>query len=358
MEPNLNSFSPSLSVGQVSPGVYLGSRPIVRKDPKTGKVQMRVNKATGGYPVLVTPRGLQVNSLLFRDEWQLIDTRVQQSALTRLTVINDLRSRGLVTPITSFGTLVVQWPQASEMTAAKASMTGRAISEKDRVENKLAGAPVPIIFKDFDIDTREIAAARNAGMQLDTANATAASRVVAEKAEDMLMNGDSALVFGGYTLYGLTTEPNRKTGTAAGLGGGDWGTLSNVLPTVAGAIALLGTQANRYFGPYVLYVSTVQYTQAATNFYNDGSGDSGITRIKKIPEIVDVRPSDQLADGSMVLVQLSEDVVKWAEHMMVTVVEWMSGDGMTAFFRVMAVGTPVVRSDYGSRSGIAHITGL
>lgn len=334
-----------LQVNQFVPGTYVGSRPL------------RVNKRTGLVQI-TTERGLVVNSLLRRDEWQLLDTRVQQAALIRLNAVQDLRSRGLVTPITSFGVLETQWSQGSEMTPASISMDGKAVAQRDRQEYKLAGAPVPIIFKDFEIPKRELEAARLLGNQLDTSNATAASRVVSEKAEDMLVNGDTGFLFNSRTLYGYTSHPNRKTSTAAALGGGDWGTLSNIIPTVSGAIGLLATQTNRHFGPYVLYVSTVQYTQAATTFYNDGSGDSGITRIKKIPEISDVKPQDSLADGSLLLVQMTEDVVQWGEHMMVVVLEWVSGDGMTAFFRVMMVGTPKVKADYNSASGIAHVTGI
>lgn len=331
-----------LQINQFLPGTYVGSRPL-RVNKKTGLVQ------------IVTERGLTVNSLLRRDEWQLLDTRIQQAALIRLNAVQDLRSRGLVSPITSFGVLETQWSQASEMTAASISMSGKAVSERDRQEYLIQGRPVPIIFKDFEIPKRELEAARLLGNQLDTSNATAAARVVSEKMEDMLVNGSTTFIFNGRTLYGYTSEPNRNTDTAANYGGGDWGTLSNIVPTVSGMIA--AANGDRYYGPFTLYVSTTQYTQAATSFYTDGSGQNAIQRLLQIPELEAVKPCDTLADGALLLVQMTEDVVEWAEHMMVTVVEWMSGDGMTAFFRVMAVGTPKVKSDYNSRSGIVHATG-
>lgn len=356
----LNTFSPQLTVGSIIPGSsYLGSRPVMRRNPQTGKLQMQVNRAMGGFPVLRTNRGLVVNSLLYRDEWQRLDTKIQQSALTRLVAVQDLRSRGLTDPVPSLGTLEVQWTQASEMAAASISMYGEAPRRRDRVEHKIAGVPLPIVYMDFDIPTRENESARLAGRQLDTSNATAAARVVSEKLEDMAVNGD-ALTFNSRAIYGYTSHPHRKTATAGagGFPGGDWGTLSNIVPTVSGAIGLLATSTNRYFGPYMLYVATTQYTEADTNFFSDGTGDSGITRIKKMTSIQDVKPLDSLADGSMVLVQLVEDVIQWAEHSMVQIVEWMSGDGMVAFFRVLAVGVPKTKSDYGSRSGIAHISGI
>lgn len=334
---------PDLIVERFDPNTYTGSRPL------------RVNKRTGAVQVM-TERGLMVNSLLRRDEWQLLDRRIQQAALTRLVAVQDLRSRGLVVPISSFGVLTTQWSQASEMTQAEVSMTGKAPrGERDRQEFKIKGQPVPVVYKDFEIPKRELEAARLLGTQLDTAHATAASRVVSEKLEDLLVNGSAATIFDGNTLRGYTTESNRNNDTAANYGGGDWGTISNIIPTVSGMIG--AAEGDRYYGPYILYASTTQYNQANTSFFTDGSGQNAIQRLLQINSLEAVKPLDTLADGNLLLVQMTEDVVEWAEHMMVTVVEWMSGDGMVAFFRVMAVGTPRVKSDYNSRSGIVHATG-
>jgi hypothetical protein len=115
--------------------------------------------------------------------------------------------------------------------------------------------------------------------------------------------------------------------------------------------------ADRMHGPFVLYASTNQFTEAATSFYTDGSGESALNRIKRIPQIADVQPNDTLADGSLVLVQMTSDVVDWAQHMGVTVVEWMSADGMVGFFKVLAVGVPRVKADKNNRSGVTHATG-
>ena len=321
---------------------YVGSRPL------------KANKRTGQV-LMTTERGVVVNSLLRRDEWQQLDAVIHQAAHIRLTAVNDLRTRGLVSAIGSLGTLTTQWTQSSEMTAANVSMTGRSTGNRDRVDNKIVGRPVPITFKEFDIGKRELEASRILQNPVDMANASDSAIVVAEALEGLLVNGDTSVIFGGDTLYGYTTEPNRNTDTAANYGGGDWGTLSNVVPTVSGMIA--AANADRYFRPYVLYASTVQYNQANTNFFTDGSGQNGIQRLLQIDSLEAVRPCDTLADGNLVLVQMTPNVVEWAEHMGITVVEWMSGDGMTAHFKVMAVATPKVKSDHSGGSGIVHATG-
>lgn len=323
------------------PSQYLGSRPL------------SVNKRTG--QVLVkTERGMMVNSQLTREEWRLLDTTIQPAAKLRLRAVNDLKSRGLTRNIPSLGILTAQYSKGGELTAANVTMTGQGISERDRLDFKLGGVPVPIIFKEFMIPKRQLEASRLTGQPLDTATAEAAVRVVAEEAESLLLNGDSTIVFDGNTIYGYTTAPNRNTDTAANYGGGDWGTISNVVPTIAGMIA--AAQGDRMFGPYMIYTATAQYNESALTYYSDGSGNTPLQRIMGLPGVLGMEAVDNLAAGTILLVQMTSDVVLWAEHMDITVLEWMSGDGMVAFFKVMMVATPIVRDDYNTRSGIIHAT--
>ena len=90
--------------------VYGGSRPIV--NARTGEVK------------IVTGRGLQVNSILRKDEWQELDQAVVEAAKTRLVAVNHLRQRNLVQPLGSIGTLTSQWNVTSAMAAANVNMTG------------------------------------------------------------------------------------------------------------------------------------------------------------------------------------------------------------------------------------------
>jgi hypothetical protein len=171
----------------------------------------------------------------------------------------------------------------------------------------------------------------------------------------MLFNGRAATVFDGRTIYGYTTEPNRNTDTAANYGGGDWTTISNIIPTVEGMINAAKT--DRHYGPFYLYASGTQYNEATLKRFSDGSGESPADFINRMPQIAGFFPSDTLADGVLNLVQMTSDVVDWAQHIGVTVVEWLSGDGMIGYFKAMAVAAPRVKSDYNSRSGVVHATG-
>lgn len=320
-----------------------GARPIVNR--KTGQVH------------IITPRGLKVNSALRKDEWESLDARVVRAAVQRLNGVQHLRDLGLTKDEGSIGTLLSQWNTVSEMTAPDVNMSGRTAVGKDRQDFNLTGVPLPVIAKAYDIGARELAASRNNGAALDTSHAEASARVVAEKQEDILFNGYSSINFQGFTIYGYTTHPNRNTDTATNYGGGDWGTVGNPEKTVAGMIG--AANGDRFFGPFYVYAATTQYNQASNLFNTDGSGDTGADRIRRLAGVAGFFPGDFLADGVVILVQMTADVVDWAfvPGFELVNLEWTSGDGMTDMFKVLTVSVPRIKADYGGRSGVVHATG-
>jgi hypothetical protein len=319
------------------------------------------NKRTG-QAMIQTPRGLRVNSLLRKDEWEELDSAVVQAATKRLNGVMHLQERGLTQRLGGIGTLLSQWNTASEMTAATANLSGHSRGDRDRVDMHLAGVPVPVVFKPYSIGARELAASRNLGDALNVVNGAAAGRVVAEKLEDMLFNGDSSLNLNGNTIYGYTTHPNRNSGTAGSgdfSNGGDWGTGTNVVSTVADAIAV--ANADNSYGPFVLYVATTQYNQAANAFFTDGSGQTPLQRVEMLAGIEAVYPSDWLTAGEMVLVEMDREVVDLAivpGFFPLNNLEWTTGDGMMNMFKAVAIAVPRIKSRYGGKSGIVHVSGI
>lgn len=321
-----------------------GSRPIVNEE--TGEIQ------------IVTSRGLVVNSALRKDEWEELDRAVVEAAVAPLNMVNRFRRAGLVRRLGSLGTLIAQYNQVSEMTGANISLSGNASGEKDLVDFNLKGIPVPVIFKEFEINSRYLQSSRLFGDGIDTVNARAAARVVGEKVEDLLINGDTSINLNGSTIYGLTSHPNRNTDTASNFGGGDFGTIGNIVGTFAGAIA--AARADQYRGPYGVFVADTQYEQMSMQFYSDGSGQSALQRVMGIPQISFIDSSAWLDDGEILLVQMSPEVVELAfveQYWPITNLEWTSGDGMATNFKVLTVFAPIVKSDYSGRSGIVHVTG-
>lgn len=325
-------------------GEYMGSTPLY-VNRKTGQVQ------------IMNSRGMVINSVLRADEWRVMDSTVQETAKPILRFVNELRRKNLVKPVPSFGTLTVEYSQIDEMTRASVSMDGKASADRDLIGYKMKGSPLPITHKQFEIPSRLLAASRKNGTGIDTTNAAAASRVVAEELETLAVDGMTTLEFDSNKLYGLTTEPNRLTATAGTLGGGDWGTLSNIIPTIAGAITALHGSSNNYFGPFMVYTCQTQFDQANTGYYSDGSGNTALQRLRALDGVEGVVPLSGLDDGEIVVAQMTPDVYTWWEHMGISILEWASPDGMTNFFKVIAVAAGQPKSEFNGKSGIMHITG-
>lgn len=316
---------------------------------------LQVNKRTGQVQIQ-TKRGMTVNSLLMRDEWVEVDSAVLAAARYPLRAVADLRSRGLVRRLGGIGSVVSRWYTSSEVTAANINMSGRGGGNQDLPDLIEKGVPVPVFFKDFELDTRMLEASRRMGDGIDMTVVTEATRVVAEALESTLVNG-SSVQLNGLPLYGYTTHPNRNTDTAGNYGGGDWGTATNVLPTVAGMVS--AANGDNHYGPFMLYVSQTQYNQAALVYYTDGSGETPLERILKLPMIagVNMLPAATLADGALLLVQMDGEVVRWAETLDIQVREWASPDGMADMMKVLAIAAPEVKARQDGKSGIVHATG-
>jgi len=324
-----------------------GRRPLINAEDQ----KMVVNEA--GFPVVGYRGGIAVHSLLRKTEWEELDAAVIAMVKLRLNGIQDLKDAGLTQALGGLGTMVSQWNVASEKTAADVSMDGRTRGNRDRTNKKLYGVPVPIIFSEYEIGTRELEASRRLGNALDVTEAQESSAAVAEELENILFNGKAAINVGGSTISGYTTLTGRLTDTAANFGGGDFGTISNIIPTYTGWLSSLS--ARRYHGPFGCYVSNTQYHQMLA-FYSDGSGETALQRVLKLPQIKFVKPSDFLADGVLTGAQLSKNVVDLAIALDVTNREWELEDGSALRYKVMMAAVPRLKVDHAGYAGIVHVT--
>lgn len=327
-----------------------GRRPLVQKNAE-GKLEMVCNAE--GFPVVAKRGELTVHSLLRKQEWEELDAAVIAMVKLRLNGIQDLRDNNLVQPLGGLGTMVSQWNVASEKPAPAVTMDGRTRGNRDRVDKKLYGVPVPIIHDEYSIGARELEASRRLGDTLDTTEAQESAASVAEELEDILFNGEAGMVIGGFGIFGMTTLAARLTATAAAFGGGDFGTISNIIPTFTGILS--GLAALRYYGPFGFYISNIQYYQMLA-FYTDGSGQTALQRVLALPQVKYVKPSDHLADGALTGMQLTKNVVDLATALDVTNREWTSGDEMSLNYKVMMAAVPRFKTDYAGHAGVVHAT--
>jgi hypothetical protein len=336
-----------------------GGRPLTN-----ARVKTNFDAHKHEHPPMNNARGLQVNSILRRDEWVVLDTDVISAAVQPLNVANLLIQNGLVGEIRDIGQVVAQYNRSGEMTAANTSMRMHASGEKDLVDFDLAGVPIPIIFKEYELDTRLLRTGRLMGNDLDTANAGAAARVVAEKVEDIVLNGDTSINLNGQTIYGLTNFPYRTTDTAANFGGGSWTTATNPPATVAGMISAL--QGKGFYGPYGIIAANAQFNAATFNWFSDVAQQTPAERIRQMgqgsmnQQIKFFEPSAQLPSGTVVMFQLTKDVIelrRLAAMWPVTNIEWSTGDNSLNKFKVMTVMTILIKAAYGNKSGVVVATG-
>jgi len=299
-----------------------------------------------GSPVVVA------NSLLRKDEWEQLDDAVLTAATGEFNAIPRLNGDSqLRKQLNSMGVLVAQYNQGSQMSRAAVSLSGRAAPDFDRQDYNLTGVPIPVIHKEFQIGIRELEASRMYGSGIDTTNAFEAGRVVAEEGERLFVSGNTNIALNQNILYGVTNEPNINTGTATG----DFGTITNVVSTFRNMIIALA--GDNYFGPYEFWVARTQYNEMALNFYTDGTGDSALTRVLKMPNITAVHPSDWMTTGTLVGIQMTPNVIDFCVYQLNQVVEWTTPDGMAQNFKVMSIGAVRVKSDYSGQSGVCYYTG-
>ena len=209
---------------------------------------------------------------MLKDEWKLFDATVVTAYQEELNAVNDLLGRNLRLNIANpFGTTVIESQQVGEMTPAHVNMYAGTPPDNDRVEYTLVGVPVPIISKGFWLDERVLEASRGRGQTLDTTNADAATRVVAEKLEDLLFNGGVA--YGGYTLYGYTNHPHRNTGSLAG----PWNTLATTAPDdiIDDVLGMLNAAyADNVTGQFMMYIPFSWFVGAEWRLLHDGRRDA------------------------------------------------------------------------------------
>jgi uncharacterized linocin/CFP29 family protein len=294
---------------------------------------------------------LRTNTLLHKDEWELLDRRVVQISADVMSAIPDLRALGLTTNLGGLGVLVSQYEQVSDMTDANINMAVETDDEEDRLNFPLVGVPVPIISKGFRIDARSLAATRRNGGALDTTHVDSATRKVAEKLEQVFFQG-STVVQRGQTIPGVLNHPSRNIVA----GGATWGTPTNIYPNVVNMIGAL--TADNFYGPYRLYVSPAQWIQ--TYALTANTSDAIASTLMRLPGFGPgtIRVSSFIPSGQAVLVNMTSDVVDLAIGQDIAPVEWESKGGLVTHFKVLCAMIPRIKADAQGRSGIAHISGI
>lgn len=315
---------------------------------------MKAALRAGNIDVLRPCQEVHANAALRKEEWLAFDEVVGAPRREELVGFSDLLSRGLQFTLGNpLGNLTLEWEDHGEVSPAQLSMLSGTMSEDDLVDHGLRGLPIPIISKGFSMDERLLMAGRNKGQSIDVSNADAAARQVALKADDLVFNGDFS--YGGYTLSGYTTHPQRNTASFQNSGNG-WDHATTTGATVLTDVLLMlqTLYTAKVTGPYVLYIPAAYWSALQEDFKAD-SDKTIMTRLLELQNLADIKVSFALTD-EVVLVAMNRSVVDAVIGFMPTLVQWDEQGGAINRFRVMAIMVPRVKRDNDGTSGIVHMS--
>ena len=329
-------------------------RPFIGND---GRSYTTVNK--GGDrndPKNYGKQSIVTNAALRFDEWRTLDEAVIKAGMQRLVGFEDLKRNGLTYPLNNaMGSTVLTYERLSEAMEASVDINPVKRTGGDQVTYETVHLPIPVIHSDYAINDRILQESRNRGNALDTVNAEAAARKVAEKLEDMLFGSTSSLVYGGGTIYTYLSEPNINTVSLAIDWDNAYMTAKLLLVDVTAMKA--ASIAERHYGPWMLYITTAYETNMDDDYSTSGNSNMTVRqRILLLEGIQGVKVVDRLAANTVLLVQMTRDVVDVVDGLPIQNIQWNTEGGFIHNYKVLTIQVPRVKSDYNDRSGIVKLS--
>ena len=341
-----------LNVGTMKPFIGKDKRSYIQvfsggdpKDPKNYSVSPATNAAT-----------------LRRDEWKALDQAVLNISETRLGGVQDLVSNGLVFNIgNGMGSTVLEWHDVSDALEAVATMDGVNRGNNDRPVYQTNYLPLPIIHADYEINSRVLASSRSLGYAIDTTMAERAARKVNLLLEQMLFTSTS-YAWGDAddrsrnSIYSYLNHPDRNLVTLSTYGA--WDASAATGATILASVLAMKQASidDLHYGPWVLYIPVGYETVLDTDYDTTTPGTTIRERIMKIDGISAIKIVDTLTAANILLVQMTNDVVRLVRGMGVQNVEWQTEGKFITNYKVMTIQVPQIRSDQNGRSGVIHMS--
>lgn len=287
------------------------------------------------------------------DAWRRIDSRGAMIQRDVLNVFNRLAAAD-TTPV-GVGDLVSYYGQVSDSNEVNVSMDGRGTGKADQANIKYVGTPVPVLTSEARFGWRQMEVLRKSPNSLDTATIGNAQRKVAEKLEDMALNGLSSAVVGGQTIYGLRNFPQRNTATH-GL------TLSSA--TGAQWLAAFQSMFNQLigdnaYGKATVFLSYADWLYASINEFVAGYPKTILQRLQEIAQVAEIVPASKVPANEIIGVaglQTGEWGTILSAMPLVTRPKARHNAEDDYAFGVIAMAAPQLKADFDGRAQIAHIT--
>lgn len=243
-------------------------------------------------------------STLPKDVWGSWDRNFVEVQRDVLSVFNDLAST--VPQNVPLGKIVHYFMMMSDSGDINISLDGRSKAKADQPVMTYEGTPVPIIDSELVYGWRQMLSAQTEGFTLDTDGIANKQRRVAEKLEDLAINGDSTISVGGATIYGLRTAPYRATNTHGFVLNGATG--ANWLSVIKGVIAAI--MAKNFRAPTTIYLNYDDWFYASTNDYVANYPKTILQRLMEIPNVKAIVPASKVPANEVLAIVKRSDVVK------------------------------------------------
>jgi len=283
-----------------------------------------------------------------KDVWGLWDREAVEVQRTTLRVFNDL-STSVSRPM-PIGKLVHHFQTVSDSGSVNVSLDGRSKGRTDQPVFAYHGTPLPIIDSPFSYGWRQVAAASTEGFQLDAAGRMNSMRKIAEKAESLMLNGDTDIVVGADPLYGLRTHPRRNTRTTAqalnGATGAQW------LATITATLKLL--HDDNFKSPATIYLNFDDWFYATSTEFTAGYPKTIAQRVLELGGLRDVIDADSINPGEVIAVVKDRRVLQVLNGMpMTTRAQFRANPEDDYNFVTMAAVALEIRFDANQNCGVA-----
>ena len=287
------------------------------------------------------------------DAWRRIDSRGAAIQRDVLAVFNKLAAADQ-TPV-GVGDIVSFYPQSSDSGEVHVSMDGRSEGGADQANVKYVGTPVPVFDSYARFGWRQMEVMRKGPSGIDTSTIANHQRKVAEKLEDVVLNGLSTVSVNGNTIYGLRNFPERNTGThgltLASSTGAQW------LTAVYSALQKL--VADNAFGRATIFLNYGDWLYASITEFAAGYPKTILQRLQEIQQIAEIVPASKCT-ASEILGVANLNTGEWGTILqampMVTRPKARANAEDDYVFGVLAMAAPQFKSDYDGKSQIVHIT--
>lgn len=278
-------------------------------------------------------------------EWDREGIEIQREVLSVFNTLAASVSRPM--PI---GKMIHYFQQVSDSGVANVTLDGRSKANTDQQTFNYVGTPLPITDSTFSYGWRQVAAAETEGFALDPVGRNNSMFKVAKKLEGLILDGDSNIVVGGATLYGLRTHPKRETRTTNqalnGATGVQWAVDVNA--------TIKKLHDNNFRVPATLFVNWNDWYYAGNTDYSTSYPKTIAQRVREMDGVAEVVPASDVLAGQIIAVVKNSRVLQVLNGMpMTTRAQFRANPEDDYNFVTMAAAALEIKYDATDQCGIS-----